>query len=219
MYERFAQDQGWKFDVSWEGLAARNARGLRMAGFLLLAIRHRFLATQQGGARLPRATWLRPPLQAVDVTKRTPCLLSRTPLSQVVEVAESELGGCKLASAAISGRGAVYGHLKFESGIHRVQRVPVTESGALRCAALHCAALVVLCCACCFSALLRCPVHFWPGRRPAAGRMLYAAPAVYLHPAAASGLVSTALCRRAHAHQHSLGGGAAPGGGCRGGDP
>lgn len=47
----------------------------------------------------------------------------------VVEVAESELGGCKLASAAISGRGGVYGQLKFESGIHRVQRVPVTESG------------------------------------------------------------------------------------------
>jgi protein subunit release factor A len=48
----------------------------------------------------------------------------------MVELAENDLGGCKLASAAISGSGAVYGQLKFESGIHRVQRVPVTESGA-----------------------------------------------------------------------------------------
>ena len=67
--------------------------------------------------------------------------LHSLPISQVVEVAESELGGCKLASAAISGRGGVYGQLKFESGIHRVQRVPVTESGALRCAVLRCAVL------------------------------------------------------------------------------
>lgn len=48
---------------------------------------------------------------------------------EVVELAENDLGGCKLASAAISGHGGVYGRLKWESGIHRVQRVPVTESG------------------------------------------------------------------------------------------
>ena len=42
-------------------------------------------------------------------------------------MAESDMGGYKLASANIAGRGA-YGALKFESGIHRVQRVPVTES-------------------------------------------------------------------------------------------
>ncbi len=46
---------------------------------------------------------------------------------QVLEAAESDMGGYKLASANIAGRGA-YGALKFESGIHRVQRVPVTES-------------------------------------------------------------------------------------------
>lgn len=49
----------------------------------------------------------------------------------MVELAENDLGGCKLASAAISGHGGVYGRLKWESGIHRVQRVPVTESGGL----------------------------------------------------------------------------------------
>ena len=40
---------------------------------------------------------------------------------------ESELGSIKEASASISGKG-VFAYLKFESGVHRVQRVPVTES-------------------------------------------------------------------------------------------
>lgn len=45
-----------------------------------------------------------------------------------LQAAESEeSGGYKAASAAISGE-AVYGMLKHESGIHRVQRVPATES-------------------------------------------------------------------------------------------
>ncbi|XP_038891510.1 peptide chain release factor 1, mitochondrial [Benincasa hispida] len=45
---------------------------------------------------------------------------------EVVDITESDLKGYKEAIAAISGAG-VYGKLKFESGIHRVQRVPVTE--------------------------------------------------------------------------------------------
>lgn len=44
----------------------------------------------------------------------------------VVHIMESDLKGYKEASGTISGAGA-YGKLKFESGIHRVQRVPVTE--------------------------------------------------------------------------------------------
>ena len=36
-------------------------------------------------------------------------------------MADTDMGGCKLASATISGSGGVYGRLKFESGIHRVQ--------------------------------------------------------------------------------------------------
>ncbi|WMV19124.1 hypothetical protein MTR67_012509, partial [Solanum verrucosum] len=47
---------------------------------------------------------------------------------EVLEIAESDLKGYKEAIASISGAG-VYGKLKFESGIHRVQRVPVTEKG------------------------------------------------------------------------------------------
>ncbi|XP_069150894.1 peptide chain release factor 1-like, mitochondrial isoform X6 [Solanum lycopersicum] len=47
---------------------------------------------------------------------------------EVLETAESDLKGYKEAIASISGAG-VYGKLKFESGIHRVQRVPVTEKG------------------------------------------------------------------------------------------
>ncbi|KAK9821970.1 hypothetical protein WJX81_007188 [Elliptochloris bilobata] len=46
---------------------------------------------------------------------------------EVLETTEAGAGGYKLASAAVAGRG-VYGRLKFESGIHRVQRVPATES-------------------------------------------------------------------------------------------
>jgi peptide chain release factor 1 len=40
---------------------------------------------------------------------------------------ESGIGSVKEASACISGKG-VFSYLKFESGAHRVQRVPVTES-------------------------------------------------------------------------------------------
>ena len=41
---------------------------------------------------------------------------------------ETELGGVKEADFVINGRGA-YSRLKWESGVHRVQRVPETESG------------------------------------------------------------------------------------------
>ena len=41
---------------------------------------------------------------------------------------ETELGGIKEADFMICGAGA-YSRLKFESGVHRVQRVPETESG------------------------------------------------------------------------------------------
>ena len=47
---------------------------------------------------------------------------------QVIESAESELGGVKEAVVNVSGEG-VFARLKFESGVHRVQRVPETESG------------------------------------------------------------------------------------------
>jgi peptide chain release factor 1 len=47
---------------------------------------------------------------------------------EVLEVADSTVGGYKEAVAAISGKG-VFARLKFESGVHRVQRVPETEAG------------------------------------------------------------------------------------------
>ncbi len=46
----------------------------------------------------------------------------------VVEHSETELGGVKELVANIRGEG-VFAKLKFESGVHRVQRVPTTESG------------------------------------------------------------------------------------------
>ncbi|MBD3677651.1 MAG: peptide chain release factor 1 [Rhodobacteraceae bacterium] len=46
----------------------------------------------------------------------------------VVELQETELGGIKEVVANVKGEG-VFARLKFESGVHRVQRVPETESG------------------------------------------------------------------------------------------
>ena len=47
---------------------------------------------------------------------------------ELVSAADSEAGGYKEVVASITGAG-VFARLKFESGVHRVQRVPVTESG------------------------------------------------------------------------------------------
>ncbi|MEQ9813597.1 MAG: peptide chain release factor 1 [Azospirillaceae bacterium] len=46
---------------------------------------------------------------------------------ETMEVSETELGGVKEAVATIAGRN-VFQRLKFESGVHRVQRVPETET-------------------------------------------------------------------------------------------
>ena len=47
---------------------------------------------------------------------------------ETVNLSETELGGVKECSVLIEGEGA-FSRLKFESGVHRVQRVPETESG------------------------------------------------------------------------------------------
>ena len=46
---------------------------------------------------------------------------------EVMEVSETSVGGYKEAQANILGNG-VFGRMKFESGVHRVQRVPTTET-------------------------------------------------------------------------------------------
>jgi peptide chain release factor 1 len=48
--------------------------------------------------------------------------------TEIISASENDLGGYKEIVAAISGRG-VFARLKFESGVHRVQRIPVTEAG------------------------------------------------------------------------------------------
>lgn len=48
--------------------------------------------------------------------------------SELISVNESGIGGMKEVVFMISGQGA-YSRLKYESGVHRVQRVPETESG------------------------------------------------------------------------------------------
>jgi peptide chain release factor 1 len=47
---------------------------------------------------------------------------------EIISQSEGEVGGYKEVVASIRGRGA-FARLKFESGVHRVQRVPETESG------------------------------------------------------------------------------------------
>lgn len=47
---------------------------------------------------------------------------------ETVSMSASDVGGCKEVVAHVRGSG-VFAKLKFESGVHRVQRVPVTESG------------------------------------------------------------------------------------------
>jgi peptide chain release factor 1 len=46
----------------------------------------------------------------------------------IESLSDGEMGGYKEIIASITGEGA-FGQLKFESGVHRVQRVPVTEAG------------------------------------------------------------------------------------------
>ncbi|MDO5401558.1 MAG: peptide chain release factor 1 [Eubacteriales bacterium] len=47
---------------------------------------------------------------------------------ELMNYSETELGGVKEADFILNGRGA-YSRMKYESGVHRVQRVPETESG------------------------------------------------------------------------------------------
>ena len=46
----------------------------------------------------------------------------------VTDIRPTELGGIKEITFIVEGKGA-YGYLRYESGVHRVQRVPETESG------------------------------------------------------------------------------------------
>lgn len=48
--------------------------------------------------------------------------------AEIIDISETSVGGIKEASLQIRGK-AAYSRLKFESGTHRVQRVPETESG------------------------------------------------------------------------------------------
>ena len=53
---------------------------------------------------------------------------SRNWTYDIIDANETELGGFKEVVFSIEGKGA-YSRLKYESGVHRVQRVPTTESG------------------------------------------------------------------------------------------
>ena len=46
---------------------------------------------------------------------------------ELLEKSQSDVGGLKSASASVHGNG-VFGMLKYEAGVHRVQRVPTTDA-------------------------------------------------------------------------------------------
>lgn len=48
--------------------------------------------------------------------------------TEIISLSENDLGGYKEVVASITGEG-VFARLKFESGVHRVQRIPETEAG------------------------------------------------------------------------------------------
>lgn len=48
--------------------------------------------------------------------------------TEIISISESDLGGYREIIASITGQG-VFARMKFESGVHRVQRIPATESG------------------------------------------------------------------------------------------
>jgi peptide chain release factor 1 len=61
--------------------------------------------------------------------------------TEVLSLSESETGGIKEIIVSVKGKGA-YGDLKYESGVHRVQRVPATEaSGRIHTSAASVAVL------------------------------------------------------------------------------
>src|SRR5574338_287007 len=62
--------------------------------------------------------------------------------SEIIDISDTGLGGIKEVVFSISGKD-VYGNLKFESGVHRVQRVPETEgSGRVHTSAASVAVLL-----------------------------------------------------------------------------
>ena len=54
--------------------------------------------------------------------------------TELIESNETEIGGVKEVVMLVKGKGA-YSRLKYESGVHRVQRVPETESGGVHTSA------------------------------------------------------------------------------------
>ena len=86
--------------------------------------------------RTPRPSWKCAPAPAATRRRCSPATCSActsaTPPTrgwrvEVDSVSEGEAGGYKEIIASVTGDG-VFGRLKFESGVHRVQRVPATEA-------------------------------------------------------------------------------------------
>jgi peptide chain release factor 1 len=131
-----AQAEGWLADPELRELAEDELPRLRaripeMEGRLRLAL----LPRDAADAR-PAILEIRPgtggeeaALFAADLARMYQRHAERMGWSwEVIDRQDSDLGGLKEFTAAVRGEG-VYARLKYESGVHRVQRVPETEAG------------------------------------------------------------------------------------------
>ena len=85
------------------------------------------IATAESGRRLPGAARAEPWPWAINIAGESRYAESRGWKVELISLSENDLGGLKEVTASITGEG-VFARLKFESGVHRVQRVPVTEA-------------------------------------------------------------------------------------------
>ena len=110
MYQKYAESQGWRFEVmeaSYNGVGGIKEVVAMVSGQSVYSK----LKYESGAHRVQR----------VPVTE------SQGWRFEVMEASYNGVGGIKEVVAMISGQ-SVYSKLKYESGAHRVQRVPVTES-------------------------------------------------------------------------------------------
>jgi peptide chain release factor 1 len=130
-----AQAEAWLSDPEMRGLAEGEIPALKAA---IPAMEHRLrlaLLPKDAADARPAIIEIRPgtggdeaSLFAADLARMYQRFSERMGWQwQVLEYQESDLGGVKELTARVVGEG-VFARLKYESGVHRVQRVPETEA-------------------------------------------------------------------------------------------
>ena len=134
MYSRFAERQGWRLEIMSQSVG--DAGGIKDVVALIEGKRvYSRLKYESGVHRVQRV----PATEASGRIHTSTATVAVLPEAEEVDVKIEEkdlridvyrssgAGGLKEVIASIEGRG-VYSRLKYESGVHRVQRVPATEA-------------------------------------------------------------------------------------------